>query len=112
MSVALEETAMTNTPCPECGHPTAADATACANCGHAMTNGTVQPVQGPVRKPPPPPELAGLVIEKVPPEMIEEVLGPFDLEEFMAGLREIEETGGCRLEDFIQELEEEARRRE
>ncbi len=65
-----------------------------------------------MQKPPPPPEVANLVIEKVPQEIIQEVLGPFNREEFLAGLREIEETGGYQLEDFLEELEEAARRRE
>ena len=38
--------------------------------------------------------------------------GQFDEEEFVAGLREIRETGGLELKDFIRELEQEAAPRE
>ncbi len=100
---------MTKTPCPECGHPTA-EVQVCANCGYALTNGTMQPVRAPFRKPPPPPELAGYVFEKMTPE-IEALLGPFDEQVYRDALREFEENGGYQLKDFIEELEEEARRR-
>lgn len=69
-----------------------------------MKNGTIQRLQGPVQKPPPPPEAADWVIDKVPPELIEEAVRTFDMEEFMASEREIEETGGLRFEDFIDDL--------
>jgi hypothetical protein len=36
----------------------------------------------------------------------------FNEEEFVAGLREIWETGGVELQDFIRELEQEAEPRE
>jgi hypothetical protein len=102
---------MNTTPCPKCGYPTDAEAQACVNCGHAMANGAVRQLKGPVQKPPPPPEVANWVIEKVPPEMIEEALGTFNEEEWQADLREIEKTGGLRFEDFIDEIEEIVKRR-
>jgi len=74
-----------------------------------MKNGTVQRVL--VQKPPPPPELAGYVFEKMTPE-VAALLGPVNEEAYMTALREFEETGGYQLEDFIEELEEEVRRRE
>ncbi len=95
--------------CPACGHQATAEVTACPNCGHAMQNGTVQPPKGPYQKPPPPPEVANWIIEKVPQEVIKQVLGPFNEEEFLTALQEIEETGGYQLEDFIEELREETR---
>jgi hypothetical protein len=50
--------------------------------------------------------------EKLSPELMELMRQQFDEEEFLAGLRQIKETGGLELKDFIQELEEEANRRD
>jgi hypothetical protein len=47
--------------------------------------------------------------ERIPPEIIEWARQTFDEEEFVARVREIEVTGGLRLEDFIAELEARAR---
>ncbi len=43
--------------------------------------------------------------EPVPPEILEWARQTFDEEGFLAHVREIEATGGLRLEDFIAELE-------
>jgi hypothetical protein len=43
--------------------------------------------------------------ETIPPEILEWARQTFDAEEFLAQVREIEQTGGVRLEDFIAELE-------
>lgn len=48
----------------------------------------------------------------VTPEVLEWARRTFDEQEFLAGLREIERTGGLELKDFIQELEREAESRE
>jgi len=101
---------MTTTPCPTCGQPAVADVPACPNCGHALTNGAVQRNTEPVQKPSLPPELAGYVFEKMTPE-IEALLARLDLEAFRADVREIEETGGRRLDNFIGEIEEIVKRR-
>jgi len=98
-------------PCPECGHQTTTEATACEKCGHALKNGDVRSHNVPGQKPPPP-EVAGWVIEKVPPEMIEEARRTFNKEEFLAEVREMERTGGVKFEDFIGEIEEIVNRRE
>ncbi len=50
--------------------------------------------------------------EPVPPEIMEWARRTFNKEEFLAGVREIEQTGGLRLEDFIDELEQRVRGRE
>jgi len=97
------------TPCPECGRP-AAEATTCENCGHALANGTAPRVKNTAVKPPPPPEVSGWVIHKVPPEMIEEAIRTFDEEAFLAELRETERNGGAELKDFIHELEQDVDR--
>jgi hypothetical protein len=47
--------------------------------------------------------------EKIPPEILEWARQTFNEEEFLAHVREIETTGGLRLEDFIAELEARAR---
>ena len=54
---------------------------------------------------------AGWVINKLSPEQLEQERQAFNEEEFLAALREVQQTGGLRLEDFIDELEEEVRRR-
>jgi hypothetical protein len=59
-----------------------------------------------------PAEVSGWIKYETPPELLERARQTFNEEEFLAGVREIEETGGLRLEDFIDELEEEVRRRE
>jgi hypothetical protein len=79
--------------CPECGHPVAlalaaADALAKMEKEEGKLNG------------------------KLPPELLEWARQTFDEEEFRAGMREIEETGGLELKDFIQELEQEVSSRE
>jgi hypothetical protein len=47
--------------------------------------------------------------EPIPPEIVEWARQTFDEEEFLKHVREIETTGGLRLEDFIAELEARAR---
>jgi ribosomal protein L32 len=93
---------MDNVTCPKCGHQGRPEAT-CPDCGQAA-NGTATPVQARREKPPRPPELEGVVFEKITPE-IEALFGPFNEEEFMAEMREIEENGGAKFEDFIDEIE-------
>ncbi len=44
------------------------------------------------------------------PEVIARAIQGINEEEILAGIREIENGGGCQLEDFIGELEEIARR--
>jgi hypothetical protein len=47
--------------------------------------------------------------ERIPPDLLAWARQTFDEEEFMAQVREIEATGGLRLEDFIAEVEARAR---
>jgi len=47
--------------------------------------------------------------EPIPPEILAWARQTFDEKEFLADIREIEATGGVRLEDFITELEARAR---
>jgi hypothetical protein len=47
--------------------------------------------------------------ERIPPDLLEWARQTFDEEEFLREVREIEATGGLRLEDFIAELEARAR---
>jgi hypothetical protein len=87
---------MEKTRCPACGGETALGAV-CPGCGHASVNGAAFP--------PPPPEVADWVSTPVPPEMAEEFRRTFNEEEYLAAVREMERTGGHRLEDFIDEIE-------
>ncbi|HEV2945871.1 MAG TPA: hypothetical protein VGX70_00750 [Gemmataceae bacterium] len=48
--------------------------------------------------------------EPIAPEIVEWARQTFDKEEFLTQVREIEATGGLRLEDFIAELEARARK--
>ena len=50
--------------------------------------------------------------EKLPPGLLEWAKRTIDEKEIAARIREIEETGGYRLEDFIHEIEAEVNRRE
>ena len=93
---------MQKTKCPTCGSETAPNA-GCPNCGHAASNGVA------IRhEPTPPPELAGLVIERSTPEMLEEARRTFNKEEYLAAVREIEAGGGVQIDDLIAELERRA----
>ena len=60
-------------------------------------------------KPDQPNESGPFPRETIPPEIVEWARQTFDEEEFLAHVREIEATGGVRLEDFIAELEARAR---
>jgi hypothetical protein len=87
--------------CSTCGHEPATDA-ACPGCGDTPGNGT----SGSARvKPPPPPEVANWVMTPTPPEMLKLLRETFDEAEFIAALREVERTGGTRIDDLIDEIE-------
>lgn len=47
--------------------------------------------------------------EKIPPDLLEWARQTFDEEEFLKCVREIRATGGWRFEDFIDDIEAEAR---
>jgi hypothetical protein len=91
-------------PCPECGHPIEDEA--CTNCGHALANGQAKSSVGK------PPEVSSWVIQKAPPEMIEEMRRTFNEEEFLAEAREAERSGGVPFEDIIGDIEEMVKRRD
>ncbi len=48
--------------------------------------------------------------EPIPPDLLEWARQTFDEEKYLAAVREIEETGGLRFEDFIGEIEERIKR--
>jgi hypothetical protein len=48
--------------------------------------------------------------DAIPPDIVEWARQTFDKDEFLAHVREIEATGGLRLEDFIAEIEARVRR--
>jgi hypothetical protein len=47
--------------------------------------------------------------EMIPPDLLEWARQTFDEEDFLKQVREIDEKGGSRLDDFIAELEARAR---
>jgi hypothetical protein len=49
--------------------------------------------------------------ERIPPDLLEWARQTLDVEDFLKQLREIEQTGGLALEDFIAEVEARARSR-
>jgi hypothetical protein len=55
---------------------------------------------------------AGVPDGRLPPELRQWEQDNFDKEAFLAGLREVEQTGGVELKDFIHELEQGASSRE
>jgi hypothetical protein len=92
--------------CPKCGHQAAADATACPGCGHVLNGQALTaPNQAPSSSRP-----AGVPDGRLPPDLRDWERQHFDPEAFLAGLREVEETGGLELKDFIHELEQGASR--
>jgi hypothetical protein len=85
--------------CTACGcvHETPVDV--CQKCGCEL-NGAA-------------PRLAASIpAGKVPADLKEWAVADVNVEEFLAGVREIERTGGLELKDFIHELEEAAGPRE
>jgi hypothetical protein len=59
-----------------------------------------------------PAEVSGWTLYETPPDVLERARRTFDLEEHLAGVREIERTGGFRLEDILGEIEDRIKRRE
>lgn len=83
---------------PKCDHMTAADG-ACPNCAPAARNGAI------------PAEVETWVIDPTPPDLLAWARQTFDEAEYLALLREVEQTGGVRFEEFIGEVEARATRR-
>ena len=94
---------MADANCPQCGGDVSEGATRCSECGQPLNGAALAGASG-VQQPPPPAAASG----KLPPELMEWARQQFNEEEFLAGLREVQETGGAELKDFIQELEQEA----
>jgi hypothetical protein len=80
-----------------CGHEGTPDAT-CPTCGHT-SNGAARP------EPTVPAEVATWHIEHATPDILAWAAQTFNMEEFLAGKREIEQGRGYRFEDFINEIE-------
>ncbi len=73
-------------------------------CAEVITHiGDLESAMGASKLPPIPSEL-GFTRVPIDPEILEWARQNIDEEEIMAGIREIEETGGVQLEDFIEEL--------
>jgi hypothetical protein len=56
--------------------------------------------------------VSGWVLHKTPPELVEWARQTCHEEEFAAALRELEQTGGLELKDFLHELEQGATARD
>src|SRR3954466_8801749 len=91
--------------CPHCSHDLSGDATACPACGYSLKGAAHYDAAIPPDALPPSEEFP---MGKLSPALLEWARREFNEEEFLAGLREVEETGGLELKDFIHELEEEA----
>ena len=89
--------------CPGCGHPADHHCTPCGSCGQGL-NGQ----QPPGRAAPTPLPVNPIEIPdgRLASEHREWERPSFDREAFLAGLREVEQTGGVRLKDFLHELEQ------
>jgi hypothetical protein len=75
-----------------------------SSANHA--SGSPGPVNGKPR------EAIALPSGKLTPELLDWARQQFSEEEIIAGLREVQQTGGLELSDFIRELEEDAVPRE
>jgi hypothetical protein len=91
---------MQNAESPKSGHETAE--VGCSFCVPLPRNGAAEPRR---IKPPPPPELAGMVFTPTPPEMAEEFRRTFDEEEYLAAARDVEQTGGVTFAEISAEIE-------
>jgi hypothetical protein len=92
--------------CPRCGRQTTDEPGGCPDCDAEPKKGANGRMGDPTSKPPIPAEVAGWVIEQVPPDVLEWARQTCNEEEFTEALREIEHNGGVELKDFIHELEE------
>ncbi len=91
---------MQNVNCPGCGQEMA-EGIACPHCAGSVRNGVV-----------PPAEVRSWAVEKTPQDLLAWARQTFDEKEFLAGVRENEQTGGVQFEELIGEIEERAKRRE
>jgi hypothetical protein len=90
---------MPNIQCPTCGREIEPGA-ACSGCGHTADNGAADGLA-----PVPPPEVASLIIERPSPDVLAWGRQTFNEAEYVAALREVEQGGGHRFEDFIDDIE-------
>ena len=95
--------------CPKCGVSSPPGTHACARCGQSLNGAPRSAEDGPNERMA---ELAPNPSGILSPQLVEMLKQQFDEAEFVAGLNEINETGGLELKDFIKELEEEAQPRE
>lgn len=80
--------------CPACGGDTAPE-TPCPRCGQIATNGADLPA-----------EVDGWTIERPSLDVLAWAEQTFDQAEFLAAVREVEQGGGHRFEDFIDDIEQ------
>ena len=87
--------------CRTCGHEIGSADAACPKCSQAPMNGVV-----PLTKPAAPSEVSSWILHETTPELLEWAKQTCNEEEFSAALREVQQTGGMELNDFIHELED------
>src|SRR5579884_2737323 len=103
MPVETEVNAMSPQHCPHCGRDLGADAVRCADCGCELNGAALgSAATGSQQASPPVPPS-----EKLSPEVLEWLRQQTNPEEILAEIREIEETGGLELKDFLPEIEKE-----
>jgi hypothetical protein len=98
--------------CQKCGHLVAGDVQACPQCGHALKNGTFPPWGTPLEEVLSQEDIAELLKGKIPKKLGEWVIATHNEEEYIAALREYEETGGKGIEDVIEEIDQMVKDRE
>ncbi len=86
---------MSNSMCPSCGSHLSPSECQCPACGKSLNGATSH--------------LEPIVLT---PELLEWSEHQFNDEDMIAGVEEIQRTGGKELHEFIHEIEEEAARRE
>jgi hypothetical protein len=102
------ENIMSNPVCPGCGWQFTAAAASCPQCGRAQdaANPSDQSSSHPNTGAANLEQVNGFPTFEYTPEFMEWARQQYSEEEILAGIREIEETGGLELKDFIHELEQ------
>ena len=88
--------------CSNCGYRMCTSTEKCPVCGHLL-NEKVWASGNFAAQPIPP---AAPFSHRISPELLEWARQQFNEEEFLHGLREVRETGGMELQEFIRELEQ------
>lgn len=90
--------------CPRCGHQPPPDATACPGCGQALA-GACETATLATQQAAETAQANGVASGKPSAELMSWARQNINEEEVVAEIRQIRQTGGVKLEDFIGELE-------